>query len=252
MIRINSEDRFSGTSYNFDVHVSRELENTKGRLLVKKIVIPRTWYEIDNTNNRIDFIENVGIEANATITIGHYNANTLATEIGTQMTAVSPNARTYTCTYNSTTRKFSIVVSAGTTSLLFLTGAYTSTSARKVMGFTKSDTSSSLTNTSDQIIDINSNRYNIDVISNINIDEKYNATTGSNIYNVITTIPVDIAFGEIIVYEPHDVWLDAEFTQGKNIHFELRFSDGNFCDINGLNWYIELILDAFSPFANAH
>jgi flagellar hook-associated protein 3 len=70
---------------------------------------------VDDTNNKIDFMENMGagfgIELTATIPPGSYNRNELATAIENAMTAaslVSGNSVAYDVTYNDTSEHFSI------------------------------------------------------------------------------------------------------------------------------------------------
>jgi hypothetical protein len=104
-------------------------------------------YEIDITNNKIDFAEG-GPELTATLSVGIYNPEELALEIKTQLDAVG--AKTYTVTFNRTTRKFTIAANTGTYSILISTGTHDDTAPYDLLGFTGVvDLTGSITYTSD-------------------------------------------------------------------------------------------------------
>ena len=87
---------------------------------------------INSRNNKIDFTAN-GTTYAATITPGSYSPTTLCTEIDTRMTAAS--SQSYTVTFDSITRKFTIVQGGTSFTLLFSTGANVGVSASGVLGF---------------------------------------------------------------------------------------------------------------------
>jgi hypothetical protein len=105
-------------------------------------------FTITDSNKYIDFKESSGgAEATATLTTGDYTSTTLATEIKTRIEAVSPNARTYTISYSSTTGKWSIT---GETYLdiLFSSGTNASNSVGASIGYASSDYTGAVTYTS--------------------------------------------------------------------------------------------------------
>lgn len=69
------------------------------------------WWYI--TSNEYTIYFNDGSPRTAYVTVKGYDADTLATEIGTQMTAVG--GQTYTCTYSGTAKKFTISASSNFT-----------------------------------------------------------------------------------------------------------------------------------------
>jgi hypothetical protein len=68
---------------------------------------------IDSTNNKIDFIEGSGSALVATLTAGVYSPAELATELATQLNAAGSS--TYSVTYDSVTRKFTVSITTGGT-----------------------------------------------------------------------------------------------------------------------------------------
>jgi hypothetical protein len=81
-------------------------------------------FTVDSSNQYIDFKEDAGSELNATVANGTYFASTLVTAIKTALEAAGTG--TYTVTYSSTTKKFTIAVSGAITNvqLLWKTGTH--------------------------------------------------------------------------------------------------------------------------------
>lgn len=100
---------------------------------------------IDSTNNKIDFLDNVTAVA-ATITAGVYSPTTLCTEIKTRMDAAG--SQTYTVTFDSITRKFTIAHGGATLQLKFATGTNVANSASTVLGYEMEDLTGAVTYTS--------------------------------------------------------------------------------------------------------
>lgn len=88
-------------------------------------------FVVTDSNKYIDFSEGGG-ELTATLTLGIYSGQTLATEIKTRLDAAG--ALTYTVTYSESTAKFTIAAS-GTFSLLWFTGTHKATDASDLLGY---------------------------------------------------------------------------------------------------------------------
>lgn len=93
-------------------------------------------------NGKIDFAAE-GTTYAATLTPGSYSPTTLCTEIDTRMTTASGSS--YTVTFNSITRKFTIVQGGTTFSLLFASGTNAYISASGVLGYDIEDQTGALT-----------------------------------------------------------------------------------------------------------
>lgn len=96
---------------------------------------------IDSRNNKIDFEETASSELTATLTAGSYTPSALATEVKTQLD--SAGASTYTISYDSDTRKFTLASNrlggGGTFKLLGATGSNVGVSALPVLGIDYED-----------------------------------------------------------------------------------------------------------------
>lgn len=97
---------------------------------------------ITNKNNKIDFTEG-GSDLVATLTNGSYSPSALCTEIDTRLSAAG--AGSYTVSFDSIKRKFSIVKSAGTFTIKFGTGSNVYFSAAGILGYENQDYTGALT-----------------------------------------------------------------------------------------------------------
>lgn len=122
-IHVDSRQRDPVTypnSNNFRIHLNERYENIIG-LKIEHIVVPKTDYNINETNNIIDVQEvdanlNVLATYTTTIPIGNYSSGTLAQALQTQLIAdslASGNSYTFTVTINSTTSNDKLIINAG-------------------------------------------------------------------------------------------------------------------------------------------
>ena len=89
---------------------------------VLEVQIPFAWYVFHSQNNTFILTEG-GSSATVTLPVGNYNSSTMATALGTALSLVSPNVRTYTATFSGqnsvpNTGKFTITSSVAATFLL--------------------------------------------------------------------------------------------------------------------------------------
>lgn len=109
---------------------------------------------IDETNNKLDFEETASTELTATLTAGSYTPSELATHIKTQLEAVG--ASTYTVTYSTRTRKFTLASDlaggGGTFKLLAATGSNVDAGAWADLGFDDEDLATAASHTSTYIL----------------------------------------------------------------------------------------------------
>ena len=169
-----------------------------------------SFYNINETNNKIYFSESAGPVLTATLQNGYYDSSTIAANIDTQMQAVAVN--TYTVTLSTTTNKLTITPNTGT--LKFWFGTYTDNSAKNVLGFI-GDTASSSSLTSDNPINLT------DTLSlNVRLEghgiQNYLQDNSSNFYSF--SIPVSSNSKELVLYEP----LHPQFVKLENPLSDIR------------------------------
>lgn len=122
IIYLNSSNRISGTSSNFTIDLRAQIltPNNYDTMCLVNCAIPKSFYLINSNNNTFILNENGSIKT-VTLSVGNYNSNNLATQIGVQMTAVSTSGATYSVVLSLTTGKYTITTtSALTTSISFV------------------------------------------------------------------------------------------------------------------------------------
>jgi hypothetical protein len=101
---------------------------------------------VNSRNCKIDFSEG-GAQLTATLAFGSYSPSALCADIAAKMTAAS-GAQTYTTSFDSITRKFTIVQGGTTFSLLFGSGTNGYISASGLLGYDVNDYTCAVTYTS--------------------------------------------------------------------------------------------------------
>jgi hypothetical protein len=148
---IDSRDRVSGTSTNFQVKLNPAIFGVKSIKLVN-VVMPNSIYNFTNSNNYLYIAETGagGGTVGILITPGCYTATQVATIIGQQLTSHSLLGYTYTCTYSTNTLKFTITSTGNFQMLMTSNNNYASKPAGQILGFNL-DTSPALSQTGDTI-----------------------------------------------------------------------------------------------------
>jgi len=94
-------------------------------------------FTVDGTNNTLLF--NDGTDRTATLTAGTYTATTLAAEVKRAMEAANGGSDTYTVTYDSTNKKFTVGNDSGNTNPIDMLWEHASTTAESLLGFSATD-----------------------------------------------------------------------------------------------------------------
>jgi hypothetical protein len=139
LIKSSSRTTGSASSSNFTINLPESF-NCKGRrfLKLKYLQCYNTIYNVDATNNALNFNENSANKSITPLTPSGYTGTTLATALQTALNTASSGYNTYVVTYSASTGLFTI--SAGNPfTLLFSSGTNSSTSLWKVMGWTTSN-----------------------------------------------------------------------------------------------------------------
>lgn len=224
-VTIDSSRRESGTSTNFNINLPIPSINYFNKAAVSYFEMPKAYYLVDSANNQFALDEEAGgSQVNVTISVGNYTAATLATELGTQMSAVSPNGYTYTVTYDSSTNKFTFTHATASSSTDF-----TITSSNiwdRYLGFTNDLSSTNGIATSDNQIDLQ--RHNVLYLTADNI-------SNNNDDVLLTIFPSGYSNYSTISYTNPDLMLTAVNVVNNNanqITFTLRDADRNIVDLN--------------------
>ena len=221
------------SSANFNIALTNQIDPRYNAMIVHKVSMPYTYYTINNTNNNIYFQDGVSGILTATITEGNYTANSLASAIGTALTASSSVPLTYTVTVSSVTNKFTI---AATGSFSLFPATQTANAIWRTIGFNGPNQISNTTFTAP-------NSYNLQPTNMVYIESNLapsTAYTSAGERSIILSFPINGNFGEIITYEPYSRNPIPLNNVGSYLTFILLDDNFNVIDLNGVNWSIEV------------
>jgi len=236
-ITISSSARDSGNRNNFKIKFTNPIESIHG-VKISKVMVPNTWYVImSGINDKIYFTETTNWTA--TLTEGYYTTTTLATEIQTQMNSAYTTDNNFSCSFSTTTYKYTISHSATNFSLTF--GTNTTASSAKTLGFEASDTSSTTSHEADNIVNLN---YSGKLLIKCTQLMCRNSFVNNKKTNVIFPLLVNGNFGDNLLYESQgDDWCiyykpARDFDE---LQFSLLFEDNEtLVPLNGHDWFITL------------
>jgi len=202
---------------------------SSGQYQIEKCILPRTWYDVTSSNNKIYFTDAAGSHT-ASLTSGSYTVTNLATEIGTRMTSAS-GSKTFTCTANNNTMKYTIATGDGSSFTMDM-GSSPSSSAGNIIGFT-TQTSSMSSLTGDSVFNMNRNLYvNMLIGTQTNYSDQQSALAS-------LVIPINVDFGDFIVYEPNKSYV-VNIDNNNQVNIAINNSDGTNATLNGVNFAVVL------------
>ena len=202
-------------------------QDEKAYVCIKNAVIPYSFYNINNTNNELNYLLN-GASLSITLVNGNYNINTLRAHI------VELLGANWSITYIAKTNKLEFVHTLHEFSFL------SSSTCFELIGFIDDVTYASIS------------RY---LISNISI----NLFTIKNIYvcsdnfilnnvdsnnhnksNIICSVPVNGSVNSILFYNDKSKHLVHKLTNITNFKLTLTDEDGALIDFNNVNYSITI------------
>lgn len=210
--------------YNLpNVNISK---NEKVYISVKNAVIPYSFYNVNNTNNKLDFTLNT-FNYSITLTNGNYNVNTLKSHI---LSLLNINNFDWIINYIPKTNTF--LFKHLINDFMFL---YSST-CFELLGFKDNQNYSSISSTLESTISIN-----LFTIKNIyvtssnfilnNIDSNNHTKS-----NIICSIPVQGVQNSIIFYEDNAKHLIYNLNNINNLRITLNDEDGDLIDFNNIHY----------------
>lgn len=266
--------RFSGSNNNPKFIIPYSGISAKS-FYVNKVIIPHSFYNINNVNNKIHWTDSLGVELTSTVTPGDYTISEFITALGNAMTASATDGLTYSVTKNDNTKKITITNSGPTNfdirydttqtapSVFFaMLGFYELYNNQQFYGdynrIALLTGQSSYTANYSYWLSIRniylksslartSREYESYAFVNNVHPTSYLTDTGIN--DILTTIPVTSNPGDLIVkepyFEPEKVILNDKAAYGINdISFEL-VSDESYgqVDLNGRSFIVEIVFD---------
>lgn len=195
---------------------------------------PLTMYNVNSSNNTIYF--NDGSARSVVLPPSNYDVYALIAAIKVAMESVS--ALTFTVTYSDQTLKITVT---GSLAFSFTFGTNTSYSASKIIGFNNANTSSSVTQTGNNAINLS-----IPLYIMIKVDGFSSSIKSSNPYDNATFVVSTVGNNSDIL-----TWTPGSFYQQRVLSFNDNVSDlrvvlrdynNTQIDLNGGHWSMLLRL----------
>lgn len=190
-----------------------ELTNT--HMGLSQVQFSNTVYPINSNYNTLIYQENSGASTiTLTIVPNNYTGSQLATYLSINMSAATLNGITYTVTYDSQSKKLVFSLSVLNFRILPTSTCLLELGISK-LGMTIAATSK----IGDFPVELSGSKF-IDVISNISCRH----ISSSDYSNILVRIPLNVGFGEVVIYEPTNPILFNIF-QDNLSRVELRLID---------------------------
>jgi hypothetical protein len=236
LLHLSSQDRDEGTNERYKTFIKSDLR-INSRFQVVSVIVPNTYYPVNTNNNTIHWTDSGANDITTTLPVGTYTPGTLATAIGTAMTADSVALDTITWTVNSLLAKLN--AATDTASMTILAAG---TTAYKVIGSS---------NTTDQTIATNADMPNIyntsgcnEYFIRSNFQPREQSYIPSGTSDILLKVPVDQNFGGTVFYLPDHTWFYGSNSRIINsIDMRVTDCDNNIVDLNGQPWGITLWIE---------
>lgn len=236
LLTIDSRSRISGgTSDNFIVNLPSGYSNVRG-IKLQSAEIPFTWYEVNDSNNVVDFDEG-GVRVQGTIPPGNYTPSSFATALQNSMDSISPGPQAYTVTYSSVTGTYS-VGAPGAFTMFFTDPASIYQQLGADLGQTIGPTNTIIFT-------------NVSVLSSNTYVYISLGTMNSNVSSAYTTfnykVPINVEPYSVCFYTSNTEWDQINYYGPSPISFNslnvrLTFWNGSSVDLNGAEWSMTLTI----------
>jgi len=227
--------RFSKSSSNL-----KSIKSNAFGIEVVSVEMPLTMYPINANNNIFSWDDSNAAPITTTIPVGVYTPTTLATELGTQMTADTTDTNTYTVAVSALTKLMTITSTGGA----FVLNASGDNSLDRSIGLTKALVGPSPL-TLQALPDLSHPR-NVLIISNLVqavLDDVFHSSNDNSGLQrqVLHKVRLDGQFGDIIMEEYHSpLTFRLKSKAFDFIDFRLEDDLENLIDLNGGEWSITL------------
>lgn len=236
-----SEDRMtpeSSTTDNFVVDL-KNIGGLHGRYTIRSVIIPNSLYNVTTTRYKI-YINSTTVS----ITAGFYDGVGLASAIQAQLRTSLADG-TFTCTYSTTTGKFTIARSTNFT-LDWASSSYADgDDLARVLGWPNSNYSGASSYTAPNMANLISSRGYFINIQEARLREVKcsNGRSGS-----VCHIPIDQPFMSYVTWVPNSVNKQyVNLDHANQLSISVRDENGQQLSLNGVNWSIILQRECSDP-----
>ena len=249
ILHINSADREQvfQKSNDFRINLNHTIKNIFS-LKVIKVEMIQSVYPVNQHNNIIYWNDQVGnlVLIQTLLTPGIYTIDELAIEIGTKMTADALDGETYSVTYDTKTKKYTITGTGGL-DFTIRTDVSLPNTAYRLIGVEGDTTGNPII--PDRLVDLSYPR-NISIKSNLVqsfVDDVFhtNSTKEDRLNPILIVVPMDGQFGDMIAYDPPKIIEYSVKSRALDyILFQLHDEQDNIIDNNGMDWSITIIVES--------
>lgn len=214
LLFLNTRNSSTNLTYNPSWNLSNAVQFRNATAFSMAFVsaeFANTVYPINAYNNKLYFTDTT--TRTATVPVNNYTGTQLATELQTQMNAESTT--NYTVTFDSQSKKITIT---GDASFIITDGAYNMNEELGIEYFTAGTTM-----VGDNPINLSGTAF-VDVLINVSTSNFHSG----NYQNVLTRIPVNGNFGDVVYYQAPQI-MEMMLYDGTldNIYCQLRDDKGN-------------------------
>ena len=192
-----------------------------------------SFYNVNENNNKVYINEN-GTPYTVSLNYGNYSASDLTSELETQLNNFV-GSNIYNVSYSTTTGKFTIT--GGTYNFWFEFGTFSLNSANKLIGFNATNTPASLTQTSDNVIQLAS----LPIVYASIKEDVYNSISGKNHFFASFMIYDSSTFGGgTLRMLELDKPVKIHIRRTKRINVSFHNEEGEVINNNGTDWTLIL------------
>lgn len=275
-IQVNSLNRDNGDIECFDYYINNSVlfnkSNAKSYFMrIENVMIPKTFYDIDGTNNRFRILEYDGLLINGfvgdmiviNIPHGNYTIIELLTQLETELDLLTMNFNDYTLTYDDITNKISFLYSGVTSINVKIQTIESGSTLNEVLGFGKKILTNQTINGNGNAITDNE----ITILATIPHNASYEVDLDTKSYVIIETditsnnffdkhyqkhigviVPMTVDRNQKQYYANHNGHMTK--LNNKNALNKMRFKlldeYGNTINLRGINWSFELNIYQFT------
>ena len=253
LVDIDSGDRKSGTTGEFDLFLSHNIDFKQGRQYFMRLEnnrFPISYYNINSTNNVLKIEEDNGatqVIITATIPPGNYLISELLLEIETQLDANTAQANDYTINKSNITGKVDIQFTGGSTTITIQDVTTGGSTMNTIIGFEDAEYS-----TTDAVLLFSPNHVNLTTIRYLSVMtdiSSHNSYTTEHRLPFGVKIPITQLRSNVEFFDNHNgptVKLNNLHKLNK-IRFTVKDNFGNIVDFNGVDWSTELHILEWRP-----
>ena len=233
-------DYLSDVRFNFTGLLQDDPDIEEVQIQIQNAQIPYSFYNINVYNNILKVsVDGLPTIYTITLTRGNYNANTLITELSTQL--ISAGLTGITITISSITGKLTFTKSSGS-----LTIRYNGSTLMKVLGFLTTQDYTSVAQVLIPPYPLNLlGILKIKIASFDLVTNNYDSQVGGSL-NILATIPIEAGnFGLILYDNVANIQNILKIPLLDGFDLKLYGDDGNLINFNGVDWSITLVMTLF-------